>query len=214
MYADRVAAGGKRSIRDRLDGNVADDFSCNRSSDLKRQRQNDDKWKHDLYEDAKGPQVSSINRVEVGAKDLRLKLQKKSSQQAHQGGRESGVRDLREKLSGSLKSQLTNTDPPKAKVILESVKPIKKVAAVAEATAANSKKVSLQTTSSKKSQQKSESSVDGLLSSLGLEKYSIQFQAEEIDMQALTHMTDEDLKALGVPMGPRKKILLALDSRA
>ncbi|KAJ6835951.1 ankyrin repeat and SAM domain-containing protein 6 [Iris pallida] len=178
---------------------------------LCRQRQNDDKWKHDLYEDARGPQVS---KVEVGAKDLRLKLQKKSSQQAQQSGRESGVRDLREKLSGSLKSQLTNTDPPKAKVVLESVKPIKKVAPAAEATVANTKKVSLQTTSSKKSDQKSESSVDGLLSSLGLEKYSIQFQVEEIDMQALMHMTDEDLKALGVPMGPRKKILLALESRA
>ncbi|KAF9611746.1 hypothetical protein IFM89_034929 [Coptis chinensis] len=35
-----------------------------------------------------------------------------------------------------------------------------------------------------------------------------------IDMTALMHMNDDDLRALGVPMGPRKKILLALDSRA
>ncbi|GKU86033.1 hypothetical protein SLEP1_g618 [Rubroshorea leprosula] len=32
-------------------------------------------------------------------------------------------------------------------------------------------------------------------------------------MSALVHMTDEDLKALGMPMGPRKKIRLALESR-
>lgn len=64
----------------------------------------------------------------------------------------------------------------------------------------------------KKTQQKVES-VDSFLQSLGLEKYSITFQAEEVDMTALVHMTDEDLKALGVPMGPRKKIILALESR-
>ncbi|XP_013607491.1 PREDICTED: uncharacterized protein LOC106314103 [Brassica oleracea var. oleracea] len=30
-----------------------------------------------------------------------------------------------------------------------------------------------------------------------------------VDMDALMHMTDDDLKALLIPMGPRKKILLA-----
>ncbi|KAK7841884.1 phospholipase ddhd2 [Quercus suber] len=57
-------------------------------------------------------------------------------------------------------------------------------------------------------------SVDDFLNSLGLEKYLITFQAEEVDMTALVHMTDDDLKALGIPMGPRKKIILALESRA
>jgi hypothetical protein len=52
--------------------------------------------------------------------------------------------------------------------------------------------------------------VGGLLHSLGLGKYSITFQAEEVDMAALRHMTDNDLKELGVPMGPRKKILQAV----
>ncbi|KAJ0792577.1 putative sterile alpha motif domain-containing protein [Helianthus annuus] len=42
--------------------------------------------------------------------------------------------------------------------------------------------------------------VDSFLQSLGLEKYSITFQAEEVDMTALLHMTDEDLKAIGIPM--------------
>ncbi|GFP98883.1 zinc finger an1 domain-containing stress-associated protein 12 [Phtheirospermum japonicum] len=55
--------------------------------------------------------------------------------------------------------------------------------------------------------------VSSLLHSLGLGKYSINFQAEEIDMVALKQMGDNDLKELGVPMGPRKKILQALQAR-
>ncbi|KQJ83024.1 uncharacterized protein LOC100828653 isoform X2 [Brachypodium distachyon] len=51
--------------------------------------------------------------------------------------------------------------------------------------------------------------VTGLLNSLGLEKYVVLFQAEEVDMAALSQMKDSDLKDMGVPMGPRKKILLA-----
>ncbi|XP_062184965.1 uncharacterized protein LOC133888656 [Phragmites australis] len=52
--------------------------------------------------------------------------------------------------------------------------------------------------------------VTGLLNSLGLEKYVILFQAEEVDMAALRQMGESDLKDMGVPMGPRKKILLAV----
>lgn len=52
--------------------------------------------------------------------------------------------------------------------------------------------------------------VAGLLHRLGLGKYAIVFQAEEVDMTALRQMGDKDLKDLGLPMGPRKKILLAL----
>ncbi|CAA7407084.1 unnamed protein product [Spirodela intermedia] len=56
--------------------------------------------------------------------------------------------------------------------------------------------------------------VSNLLHSLGLGKYAIIFQAEEVDMAALKQMGDTDLKELGIPMGPRKKILLALLPRA
>ncbi|XP_028771133.1 uncharacterized protein LOC114728393 isoform X2 [Neltuma alba] len=52
--------------------------------------------------------------------------------------------------------------------------------------------------------------VSGLLRSLGLEKYEIAFRAEEVDMTVLKQMGDKDLKDLGIPMGPRKKILLSL----
>lgn len=56
--------------------------------------------------------------------------------------------------------------------------------------------------------------VEGLLHSLGLGKYSILFKAEEVDMTALKQMGESDLKELGIPMGPRKKILLALTPRS
>ncbi|KAG6787390.1 hypothetical protein POTOM_009029 [Populus tomentosa] len=52
-----------------------------------------------------------------------------------------------------------------------------------------------------------DSSVDGFLQSLGLEKYLITFQAEEVDMTALVHMNDEDLKALGIPMDSDREII-------
>ncbi|KAI4314269.1 hypothetical protein L6164_027195 [Bauhinia variegata] len=56
--------------------------------------------------------------------------------------------------------------------------------------------------------------VDGLLNALGLGKYALIFKAEEVDMTALKQMGENDLKELGIPMGPRKKILLALLPRA
>ncbi|XP_042042518.1 Usher syndrome type-1G protein-like [Salvia splendens] len=66
---------------------------------------------------------------------------------------------------------------------------------------------------SKKKVQQEVDSVESFLQSLGLDKYSITFQAEEVDMAALVHMSDEYLKAMGIPMGPRKKILLELESK-
>ncbi|PON46562.1 Mitogen-activated protein kinase kinase kinase [Parasponia andersonii] len=56
--------------------------------------------------------------------------------------------------------------------------------------------------------------VDGLLHALGLKKYALLFKAEEVDMTALKQMGENDLKELGIPMGPRKKILLALLPRS
>ncbi|XP_072962509.1 uncharacterized protein [Typha angustifolia] len=207
MYADQIATGRKRSIRDRLDGDLPDDLGRSRAGSGKRQRQSDDKWKHDLYQEDGEPQASKS----IGPRDLRLKLQRKGSQQVNSGGRARGVRDLREKLSGTMHTQPPSKDITKAKSASQVAKPLRYDPPI-EAPIVESKKIS-KPTSSKKSQQKPESSVDGFLRSLGLEKYLIIFQAEEVDMTALMHMTDEDLKALGVPMGPRKKILLALESK-
>ncbi|XP_038899407.1 ankyrin repeat and SAM domain-containing protein 6 isoform X1 [Benincasa hispida] len=204
MYADRLEADNHRSIKDRLNGNSSDLSARRRTITGKRQRQ-DDKWEHDLYEDDE-PQTSNRR---VGARDLRLKLQKKSQQQSGNASF-SGVRDLREKLSGTIKPQAANNDPPKPK--LEVTKPPRKNDTV-EAHPSTTQKVVAKPATRKKVAQKTDTSVDDFLQSLGLEKYSITFQAEEVDMTALVHMGDEDLKALGVPMGPRKKILLALESR-
>uniref|UniRef100_A0A6N2LTU0 SAM domain-containing protein n=1 Tax=Salix viminalis TaxID=40686 RepID=A0A6N2LTU0_SALVM len=192
MYADRVDAAAKTSIKDRLNGNSIGDSARLRQITGKRQRQ-DDKWEHDLYDDG-GPRVSNHK---IDARDLRLKLQRKNLQQVSP---RSGVRDLREKLSGTMNSRPTNVDPPKPKIAV--AKPARKSVAV-EAPEPEIKKTAIVM----------DSSVDGFLLSLGLEKYLITFQAEEVDMTALVHMTDDDLKALGIPMGPRKKILLALESR-
>lgn len=211
MYADRVVSGSKRSVKDRLHGNTVDDFrSTKQTIGSKRQRQNDDKWKHDLYDNNKDSQVSSPN---VGGRDLRLNLEKKGRTRLYQSVKGSSTRDapdLREKLSGSMHVQPVNDDTPQLKEVVVA-RPAKKSAPVEVPTPETKKPIN--TASRKKSQQKAESSVDTLLQSLGLEKYSITFQAEEIDMTALMHMNDDDLKALSIPMGPRKKILLALDSR-
>ena len=54
--------------------------------------------------------------------------------------------------------------------------------------------------------------VGEFLRSLGLGKYAGKFQKEEIDVVALRRVTDKDLQTMGVPLGPRKKILAAKGS--
>ncbi|XP_072972643.1 uncharacterized protein [Typha angustifolia] len=210
MYADKVVAGAKRSIRDRLYGGISDDLGRMRSDDAKRYRQNDGTWRHELHTDSRGPQFS---KAEVGIRDLRVKFQRKDSQPAYQVGKVSGVQDLRDRLSGTMRPQPANAGLLKPKPIQESAKPAGKRIPPVEATNPVTKNVTAPTTSRKQGQEKAELSVDNLLNSLGLEKYTLTFQAEEVDMTALKHMTDADLKSLGIPMGPRKKILLALNSR-
>ncbi|KAK7293134.1 hypothetical protein RJT34_15995 [Clitoria ternatea] len=76
--------------------------------DLRRQ---DDKWEHYLFEDDE-PRL--FNR-KVTAQDLCLKLQKKSLHPGAQTGKSSvpGLRDLRERLSGTITPQPKSCDPPK-----------------------------------------------------------------------------------------------------
>ncbi|KAH1198741.1 Phospholipase DDHD2 [Glycine soja] len=145
----------------------------------------------------------------VTAQDLRLKLQRKGLHPGGQTGKSSvhGERDLRERLSGTMTQQPKNYDPPKPKV---AAKPSSKSIHV-ETPAVHINRSANPTP--KKLSRKADASLDDFLQSLGLEKYLLSFQAEEVDMTALNHMTDEDLKAMGIPMGPRKKILLALESK-
>ncbi|KAI5422906.1 hypothetical protein KIW84_046073 [Lathyrus oleraceus] len=189
MYADRVESGARRSVKERLDGNISVSTRQQRQVTGKRSRQ-DDKWEHDLYDDDEQPQIT--NR-KVTSQDLRHKLQKKGLQPATQSGKSSApnIRDLRERLSGTMNSHPKNSDPPKSKVI---AKPSSKSVG-AEAPA-----VKRPANPAPKKARKADTTVDDFLLSMGLEKYLITFQAEEVDMAALKHMNDEDLKAMGIPM--------------
>jgi class 3 adenylate cyclase len=48
------------------------------------------------------------------------------------------------------------------------------------------------------------------LQKLGLGQYAQPFAENEIDVSVLPHLTDQDLKDIGVPLGPRRKILAAI----
>ena len=48
------------------------------------------------------------------------------------------------------------------------------------------------------------------LQKLGLGQYAQRFAENEIDVSVLSHLTDQDLKDIGVPLGPRRKILAAI----
>ena len=50
------------------------------------------------------------------------------------------------------------------------------------------------------------------IDSLGLGEYADGFEAERIDLETLPELSDEDLKGLGLPLGPRRKILRAARS--
>ncbi|KAH0923645.1 hypothetical protein HID58_023663 [Brassica napus] len=196
MYSDRVVAEtvSKNTVKNRLNGGSGDGRQVTR----KRGREDDDKWEHDLFDDDTKPRVS---KRKVDPRDLRLKLQKKHhGLQSRLGGARLGERDLREKLSGTKNPQPRSTDLQKS---------------TREATRPAVKNGSGETKSETRAalNKAAGTSVDSFLESLGLEKYSTSFQVEEVDMDALMHMTDDDLKALLIPMGPRKKILLALGSK-
>jgi class 3 adenylate cyclase len=60
------------------------------------------------------------------------------------------------------------------------------------------------------------SDVEQWLEGLGLGRYAAVFAENEIDLDALPHITEDDLKDVGVALGPRRKLLAAiaeLDSR-
>ena len=54
------------------------------------------------------------------------------------------------------------------------------------------------------------SAVRSWLESLNLGEYAAAFEANKIDADVLPHLTERDLSDLGVPVGPRRKILVAI----
>ncbi len=49
------------------------------------------------------------------------------------------------------------------------------------------------------------------LQDLGLGKYVDAFVDNEITIDELPALTEDDLKELGLPMGPRRRVLMAID---
>ena len=52
--------------------------------------------------------------------------------------------------------------------------------------------------------------VIGWLTGLALDKYIDVFDKAEIDFEVVRELTDADLEKLGIPLGPRKKLLKAI----
>ena len=48
------------------------------------------------------------------------------------------------------------------------------------------------------------------LADLGLSQYAPAFSENLIDFEVLPDLTEDDLRELGLPMGPRKKLLKAI----
>lgn len=48
--------------------------------------------------------------------------------------------------------------------------------------------------------------INSWLCTLGLEKYCAAFAAAEVDFGTLPHLGEDDLKELGLPLGPRRKV--------
>jgi hypothetical protein len=48
------------------------------------------------------------------------------------------------------------------------------------------------------------------LRGLGLERYEPAFRENEVDAEVLPQLTETDLAALGLPVGPRRKLLTAI----
>ena len=50
------------------------------------------------------------------------------------------------------------------------------------------------------------SDIETWLRELSLEKYALAFSEAEIDFETLPELTEDDLKEVGLPVGPRRKV--------
>lgn len=58
------------------------------------------------------------------------------------------------------------------------------------------------------------SSVREVLAACGLERYLDAFEAAEVEASVLADLSDDDLRELGLPLGPRRKLLKTIAARA
>ena len=54
------------------------------------------------------------------------------------------------------------------------------------------------------------SNLDAWLEQLGLSKYLAAFAESEVEFADLAELSEEDLKEIGLPLGPRRRILKAV----
>ncbi|ONM31245.1 Sterile alpha motif (SAM) domain-containing protein [Zea mays] len=144
--------------------------------------QDDGTWRRELYKDSRGTQTSS----ELTSRNLQSN---KKSQAQQKVVKKLPVSDLRGKLSGvaSQRPQLSSTVqvPKPVKEVIKSNKPVQKRDPTPTTTPPDIKKpsapapVPAPSALPKQSQNKIDASLDSLLKSLDLEKYLINFQAEE-----------------------------------
>jgi SAM domain (Sterile alpha motif) len=66
------------------------------------------------------------------------------------------------------------------------------------------------TTGVELSQEVHVSTIEEWLASLGMSEYAQRFAENDIDVSVLRHLTDQDLKELGVSLGHRRKMLAAI----
>ncbi|KAK1297855.1 hypothetical protein QJS10_CPB14g00371 [Acorus calamus] len=203
MYSDRTVqgAGNKRSVKDRLGSssyNPTPDVDPQTS--LKRQRQSSLKWSNPSLDDKL--EVKRVISKDLGATPLQKEIPRTSKNSVI------GVTNVDKKVvqlpsilpKNISTSGVGDAKPRPGKDVVSGKKPI-----TPSVSAPSTHKQKIQTGVE-------ESNVASFLQKLGLSKYYITFQAEEVDMFALKHMDDSDLKQMGLPMGPRKKILLGLSS--
>jgi class 3 adenylate cyclase len=55
-------------------------------------------------------------------------------------------------------------------------------------------------------------SIRGWLQALGLEEYAALFERERIDLETVRHLSDADLRELGLPLGLRVKLRMAIET--
>jgi len=55
--------------------------------------------------------------------------------------------------------------------------------------------------------------IEQWLGEIDLAKYADIFKEHEVGLRDLPHLTDDDLKTLGLPLGPRRRLLAAWLSR-
>eukprot|EP00242_Pyramimonas_sp_CCMP2087_P013221 CAMPEP_0198218994 /NCGR_PEP_ID=MMETSP1445-20131203/72184_1 /TAXON_ID=36898 /ORGANISM="Pyramimonas sp., Strain CCMP2087" /LENGTH=201 /DNA_ID=CAMNT_0043896269 /DNA_START=115 /DNA_END=720 /DNA_ORIENTATION=- len=150
----------------------------------------DDKWQHDMYDEAEQSEPKGSSRASgLANDDLRLRLTGPNSSKPKFRSmivERPGRGNVGKQTVSMVARRLTNAEPV----------------------------VSFQQSGQAKTGQgsagRSDQGVAQLLRSLDLEKYISIFSREEVDLDALQCFSDADLQELGVPMGPRKKILAAL----